>query len=83
MSKYKMVSVSWVDSQIVELTWRHVDEIQQEIAMVETVGFLILETKEILTIAGSVSEKEDSVTKVATVINIPKCCIKRRKIISS
>jgi hypothetical protein len=83
MTKYKMVSVSWVDSQVASFTWCHVDEIQQEIAMVETVGFLILETKEILTIAGSVSEKEDSVTSVSSVINIPKCCIKRRKIISS
>jgi hypothetical protein len=83
MSKYKIVSVSWIDSQIAELTWCHFDEIQQEVAIVETVGFLILETKEILTIAGSVSEKEDSVTKVATVINIPKCCVKQRKIISS
>lgn len=46
------------DSQIVSLTWCHVDEIQQNIAMVETIGFLILATKDILTIAGSVSEKE-------------------------
>lgn len=26
--KYKIVSVSWIDSQIAELTWCYVDEIQ-------------------------------------------------------
>lgn len=83
MMKSKKIAISWVDSQVVLFTWCPVDEIQQNIAMVETVGFLILETKEILTIAGSVSEKEDAVTKVSSVINIPKCCVKQRRIISS
>ena len=82
MSKYKTVVISWVDSQIATLTWCNVDEIPQKIATVNTVGYLILETKDILTVAGSVSYKEDAVTVASSVINIPKCCIKKKKIIS-
>lgn len=81
-SKYKVVCINWVDSQIASLTWCHIDEVPQNIAKVSTVGFLISETKEIVTIASSLSLKENSESQVSSVINIPKCCIKSKKTIS-
>ena len=81
--EYKIVSVVWVDSQIASLTWCHIDEIPINIATVTTVGFLICQTKDILTVASSLSYKKDATTQISSVINIPKCCIKSKKIISS
>jgi hypothetical protein len=80
--EYKIVSVVWVDSQIASLTWCHIDEIPINIATVTTVGFLVCQTKDIITVASSLSYKENATTQISSVINIPKCCIKSKKIIS-
>ena len=80
--QYKIVSIEWVDSQIASLTWCYLDEIPIKIAYVTTVGFLISQTKDIITVAGSFSYKEDATAQISSVINIPKCCIKSKKIIS-
>ena len=80
--QYKIVSIEWVDSQIASLTWCYIDEIPIKIAYVTTVGFLISQTKDIITVAGSFSYKEDATAQISSVINIPKCCIKSKKIIS-
>lgn len=80
--QYKIVSVVWVDSQIASLTWCHIDDVPVNIATVNTVGFLISQTKDIITVAGSFSYKEDATAQISSVINIPKCCIKSKKFIS-
>ena len=82
IKKHKLVSIEWVDSQIASLTWCHIDEVPTNIAKVTTVGFLVCQTKDIITIAGSLSYKEDATTQISSVINIPKCCIKSKKVIS-
>jgi len=83
MKNYKLVIVEWVDSQIASLTWCQLDELPINIATVTTVGFLVSQTKDIITIAGSISHKENSTTQISSVINIPKCCIKSKKNISA
>ena len=83
MKKHKLVFIEWVDSQIASLTWCHIDDIPVGIATVISVGFLISETKDILTVAANLSYKENATTQISSVINIPKCCIKSKKIISS
>lgn len=80
--KFKVVCINWVDSQIASFTWCHIDEVPSNIAEVSTVGFLISETKDIVTIASSLSLKENSENQVSSVINIPKCCIRSKKTIS-
>ena len=79
---YKIVSVVWVDSQFASLTWCHIDEIPVNIATVTTVGFLICQTKDIITVASSLVFKDDLATQTSGAINIPKCCIKSKTIIS-
>jgi len=83
MIKYKAIKVDWVDSQIVSLTWQHATDINPTIAKISTLGFLIAENNDIVTIALSVSYKEDAETQIGQVINIPKCCIIKRKFITS
>ena len=78
----KLIRIDWVDSQIVSLTWQYIADLKPEISKVSTVGFLISEDKEIVTIASSISYKDDSETQIGQIINIPKCCIVKRKIIS-
>jgi len=82
MYKDKIIRVSWVDSQIVSYTWTHFEDIVPKIATVESVGFVVSENKETLTLAASVSHKSDSDSQATQIITIPKCSIKSRKTIT-
>ncbi len=79
---YKIVSVVWVDSQFASLTWCHIDELPVNIATVTTVGFLVSQTNDIITVASSLVYNDYIVTQISGAINIPKCCIKSKKVIS-
>ncbi len=81
-STYPLVYIKWVDSQIASLTWAYIEDITQEIATVETVGFVVKENKNTLTISASISIKEKSQHQAAQIITIPKCCILKKKSIS-
>ena len=81
-SKSKMLYVVWVDSQITSFSWTYVNDIEPKIATVESIGFVVAENKETLTLAGSVSVKDDSENQATQIITIPKCSITKKRVIS-
>lgn len=82
IKKHKLVSIEWVDSQFAAPGWCYIDDLPLSIATVTTVGFLINQTKDIITVASSLIFKDDLATQTSCAINIPKCCIKSKKVIS-
>lgn len=82
-NKYKMVYVKWVDSQFASQGWSHEKDINNEIATIETIGYLIKSKNKVYTIASSVSiKKEEIENQMTCVINIPKCCVVCKRVIS-
>ncbi|MGD9682613.1 MAG: hypothetical protein AB7W16_15605 [Candidatus Obscuribacterales bacterium] len=72
MSEYKIVQVFWTDSQTPNVVgWMDQNEISHEPSSIETVGYLIHEDDESVTIAASVSNDD----LVQGVIVIPKAVI--------
>lgn len=77
--KPKPIYVKWIDSSSFQIQqWRHVDDFVQEdflCSVIETVGYLIYENKEMVNIVLSAS----STGNVTGDINIPKAAILKRK----
>ena len=70
--------VTWIDS-IGSSGWRTIDEIPLESEICTSIGWLIRETKETITLVGSKSLQTNSFNGVLT---IPKIAIRKKKICS-
>ena len=70
--KYKRVEIEWIDSKFGG-DWEYLEEIIPKPAKVTSIGYLIDENEEGLTIAHSVTEKQ-----CCGRITIPKVCIAKK-----
>ncbi len=77
MAKKKEL-IRWVDSKSTTECWTHLDDVDHKPALIETVGWIIFEDKDVLSVAGSISERTDQCTQG---IVIPKPCIKSRRVL--
>jgi len=71
--------VFWVDSRFADDGWLRVEEIDQTPTTAETVGWVILETKDILCIGSS----RGILGQYCGVIVIPQCCVTSRTILGA
>lgn len=78
--KKKFVEVHWVDS-VSSARWRNIDEVKdfssKEFKIV-TRGFLIMESKKVITIGSTIGEDDTYISMVG----IPRGCIKKIKFLS-
>lgn len=73
--EYKIVKIDWIDSCIGPAGWGEKEDYENvTIVKCTTVGFVVQETKEHITIANTVNEDQ-----LLGVVTIPKCCIKKKK----
>lgn len=74
----KLLYIKWIDSvSLYTGGWHSFEDIEgMEPTMIDTVGYLIKETKDYITVASSLNPFEASGD-----ICIPKVCIKQKKII--
>jgi hypothetical protein len=78
-SKYKIEIVEWIDSFGCTSTWSEIKPIST-ILICQTVGFVISENEDVISIANSVAEETDNTVEQANgIMTIPKACIKHRK----
>lgn len=75
MKRGALKSVEWVDSGHTP-QWRSPDQIPDYPATCVTVGFIIHDTKEALTLAQTV-RVDNNYGDVNGCMTIPKCCIKK------
>lgn len=70
-----IVKIDWIDSCFGPAGWGEKEDFEN-VTLVEctTVGFIVQETKEHITIASTVNEDQ-----VSSVVTIPKSCIERQK----
>lgn len=73
--KEKLIYVIWNDAVSVD-AWTDISEITPELAEIHSVGFLVCENKEVLTIALNVDTTNLS---ASCIMNIPKKWIRFRK----
>lgn len=79
---HPIVKVVWLDS-CGPHGWRKLaDVLGQEVARIETVGFLVRDTDECLTIVGSIDlGDDDTETNVDHVVHIPRCSVVSMRVI--
>ena len=82
----KLLMVDWVDSASFRGFWNTVEDHYSEprATFCRTVGWVVVENDEYLTLGSSTSSqdpKREMVNSVAGSITIPKCAIKKRRII--
>ncbi len=69
--KNKILKIQWIDSKYGG-GWEFLDEITCKSAEVETIGYILEENSESITLAHSISDKQ-----CCGKITIPKVCIKK------
>lgn len=75
-----LLFVAWRDHSGYDGGWRELDELNHDVALVTSVGWLTHETDEILTIVPHVATHHDgSPTEVQGAFTIVKSCIRSRK----
>ena len=74
--KYRHVSIHWLDAQS-SCEWKHLDDIEdQQLALCISVGYLVHETKESLTLATDFASTDRlEIDSIGNTIVIPKSCI--------
>ena len=77
--KSKYVKIHWRDAVSVD-EWTSAADIVSESALIETLGILINETEEIITVALNHDQSNDS---YSCFINIPKGWIVQRKVVKA
>lgn len=73
----KVVLVEWQDAESFD-PWIAIDEAPQELTVIKSVGFLIRETKDILTLALNHDVEGE---EISCVMNIPRAWIKKKTIL--
>lgn len=75
VSEYRPVYIVWLDSSGSSYQgWHSIESHNHDVAKIETVGFVISETEEILSLAMNVSENDNMMGD----ISIPKFAIVKR-----
>ncbi len=77
--KMKIIYIEWNDAVSLDY-WIDTSEIKPELALIISVGMLVMENKEIITIA---LNHDISNSKHSCIINIPKAWIKVKKVIKT
>jgi hypothetical protein len=78
--KNKIVKITWEDSKFENQTWVYIDdEYSPNIALVNTVGYIVKENKSFITVASTISINKDLDVQACCVITIPKRCIVKKK----
>tara|TARA_R100001460_G_scaffold2262_4_gene7481 strand:+ start:3126 stop:3398 length:273 start_codon:yes stop_codon:yes gene_type:complete len=73
MDEYRLVKVVWKDIQGLDETWVDMGDMSQfEPVSVETVGWIVVESKEYITVLSSLSADK---TFGGSVTSIPKGCV--------
>lgn len=73
--KYKKISIEWIDSKSGQFGWEYLDDIEPVLPeIVHSVGFLIEDKKDYITIASCVSASQ-----IYGRITIPKCSVIKKK----
>lgn len=74
--KYKAVLIEWADSCTTgDHAWKNITELDHKPVTIQSVGYIIGETRLAITIAAHISQS----SRVSGDITIPKACIFRRK----
>ena len=73
--KYPAVYIEWFDAQS-EDNWHFVDELEDELPLIRTLGFLLREHKDRIVVAQNLDSENESTSMVMT---IPRAWIKRKR----
>jgi hypothetical protein len=78
---YNIEHIKWLDSYGCTSTWRPIEPIET-LMECETVGFVVSETEEIISLANSISYETEHTHEQANGIMtiVKKCIIKRKKL---
>lgn len=72
---YKIKKIKWLDSYGCTNSWRKIENITEKL-FCETVGFVVSETDELISLANSIAfETEETVEQANGVMTIPKVSI--------
>jgi len=75
MKQRKLISVVWADAYGVSNEWEEEEEICTDIAHVQTVGYLLRNDKEAVSLASTLAIDPDGSERFVGVFNIPKGCV--------
>ena len=80
MDEYRLVKVVWKDIQGIDETWVDMDEVSEfEPVSVETVGWVVVDGEEYLTLLSSLSTDQ---TFGGSITSIPKGCVESVVLVS-
>lgn len=77
--KFPIVYVEWVDSCSSPVSWMPITEVSNHLEKIATVGFLVAESKECITLVRQHGLEDTSA--VGGDITIPKAVITKRKVL--
>lgn len=78
--RFPIVYVEWVDSSCLpNVTWFPISEIDNQVSRIATVGFLVAESKDCITLVRQYGFEENP--GVGGDITIPKAAITKRKVL--
>lgn len=73
--RYKIKKIKWLDSYGCTNSWRKIENITEKL-ICETVGYVISETDELISLANSIAyETEETVEQANGIMTIPKVSI--------
>jgi hypothetical protein len=73
--EYKIKKIKWLDSYGCTNSWRPIEKITEKL-ICETIGYVISETDELISLANSISyETEETIEQANGVMTIPKVSI--------
>jgi hypothetical protein len=75
----KIYLIDWVDS-LTNTGWKHSDELTGQLALCQTVGFYVNDTKEFITLALN-RDLTGANSPYGELMSIPKVSIKRKRIL--
>lgn len=74
--KNKLVCIKWLDSYGVESGWQPVDDYTADRLVITSLGKVVLDNKDLVSIAGNFAEETANTAKQANgIMTIPKACI--------
>lgn len=72
---YKIKKIKWLDSYGCTNSWQKIEQITEKL-ICETVGYVISETTELISLANSIAyETTETVEQANGIMTIPKVCI--------
>ncbi len=70
--------IEWYDSYGVSSGWEDISSFQPNELVIKSIGFVLYEDENIISLTGNYSEETDRTAEQANgIITIPKCCVKK------